>query len=428
MKNRILSFVLALVMVLALVPVAAIGSSAEEAKDITVSAGHVTVAPGETALLPLYVEMSTTLGYQGISNFQIAFDLDEGASIGSANVFYVTTGAAYGTANTAEKFVGCSADSGSEGFIATAASVTARGGALVCLVAIDVAETVAEGTVLTVAPSVLTDLQLCSYVDGSKSSAETKNEGYAVEFVAGTVTVATVEETYAPANADEVDFYAIPEFVDGAKVTSISKNGVQGGTYGTLYVPASIVDVAKKSCTGEVTDALILKNTDAFDGYDLIVDMAEKATIYYHKLANGGDTMYDTIIEDGYENDLVNILGGGAVVTGNDVTVYGSIRVDDLAYDDVTVVVEIGGKTFEKTFSCVFTTLTHNGRAVVSNNDDAIELGAADGEGVYLFGLTITGVPAGEYDAVVSIYGTTAASNGSPVVVCNDATTVKVTV
>lgn len=431
MKNRILSFVLALVMVLALVPVAAIGSSAEAEKTLDISLGHVTVAPGETVLLPLYAELSTGDGYQGISFWQFVFDYEDVATMDGANsIFSVTAGTPTKAVNNAQKLAANTSDSGALAHCAPIAEATAKGGALLALLAFTVDASVAEGTVLQVAPAAIDEFALASY---DEAGAVTRCEdmeaaGFAVNFIPGTITVATVGETAAPANEDEVDFYSIPEYVDGDKVTSIIKDQLQAGTYGTLYVPASIVEVAKKSCTGEVTDALIFKNTEAFDGYDIIADMAEEATIYFHRLANGTDTMYDTIVDDGYENTLVNILGGGATVKEGALTVYGTIRVEDLAYEKVIVEAVIGDRVFESEFTCVYTTLTNGGKAVVSTNAGVVEAGAADGEGVYVFGLTITGVPAGEYDVVVNVYGLTASSSGSPVYVVNDATTVKVTV
>lgn len=431
MKNRILSFVLALVMVLALVPVAAIGSSAEAEKTLDISLGHVTVAPGETVLLPMYAELSTDGGFQGISYWQLKFDYESSATLQSATTkFFVTAGSSYGTTNNTTKEAGITADSGALAHCAPMAEATAKGGALLALLSFTVDASVEEGTVLEVAPVDIVNFCLGSYDEaGAVTRGEVEAEGYAVNFIPGTITVATVGETAAPANEDEVDFYSIPEYVEGDKVTSIIKDQAQAGTYGTLYVPASIVEVAKKSCSGEVTDALIFKNTDAFDGYDIIADMAtEEATIYFHRLANGTDSMYDTIVDDGYENTLVNILGGGATVKEGALTVYGTIRVEDLAYEKVVVEAVIGDRVFESEFTCVYTTLTNGGKAVVSTNAGVVEAGAADGEGVYVFGLTITGVPAGEYDVVVNVYGLTASSSGSPVYVVNDATTVKVTV
>jgi hypothetical protein len=138
------------------------------------------------------------------------------------------------------------------------------------------------------------------------------------------------------------------------------------------------------------------------------------------------------VVNNGNEVGRVSVVAGERKDTAGEVGAAhrSGLHLAELrhTHDDVTVEVVIGGKTFTADFTSVYTTLTHNGKAVVSTNSEAVANGAADGEGVYLFGLTITGVPAGEYDAVVSIYGTTAASNGSPVVVCNDATTVKVTV
>ena len=437
MKNRILSFVLALVMVLALVPVAAIGSSAEAEKTLDISLGHVTVAPGETVLLPLYAELSTDGGFQGISYWQLKFDYESSATLQSATTkFFVTAGSSYGTTNNTTKEAGITADSGALAHCAPMAEATAKGGALLALLSFTVDASVAEGTVLEVAPVDIVNFCLGSYSEaGAVTRGEVEAEGYAVNFIPGTITVATVGETAAPANEDEVDFYAVPEYVEGDKVTSIIKDQVQAGTYGTYYVPASITSVAARSVKGIVKNALIFKNTEAFDGHDKLVEMVYAGqdedydpAIYFHRLANGTDTMYDALVDLDTGADLINILGGGATVKEGALTVYGTIRVEDLAYEKVIVEAVIGDRVFESEFTCVYTTLTNGGKAVVSTNAGVVEAGAADGEGVYVFGLTITGVPAGEYDVVVNVYGLTASSTGSPVYVANDATTVKVTV
>ena len=434
MKNRILSFALALVMVLALVPAAVVSSAAEDHGAINVTMGTVTGAPGDEVLVPVYVQVEDMQGAEGLVNFQARFDIPAGLTLTVNSEVSVTNGAPAKFTNVADSIFGFSADPSFNAFVAPASAVSAKGGVAILYLAVEIGADVADGTVLPITVTGLDSMKLGTYTapktldDFGIVTSQVVADGYTANYVAGSVTVSTAGITDAPANDEEVDFYAIPEYVDGAKVTSISKNGVQGGTYGTLYVPASVVYVVKKSCTGEVTDALILKNTDAFDGYDLIVDMAEEATIYYHKLANGTDTMYDTIIEDDYENELVNILGGGVVVNDNNVTAYGTIRVEDLAYDYVTVEVVIGDRTFTEDFTTVATTLTLDGKAVVSTSAGAVELGAADGEGVYVFGLTVTGVPAGTYDVAVNVYGSTASSNGTSVLVCADAFTTSVTV
>ena len=79
MKNRILSFVLAVVMVFAMVPAFAIGASAAgEKMNLQLSLSDFTVtAAGETAYVDLYASVESLMGNDGICNFQVYFDLPE---------------------------------------------------------------------------------------------------------------------------------------------------------------------------------------------------------------------------------------------------------------------------------------------------------------------------------------------------------------
>ncbi|MBQ8399381.1 MAG: hypothetical protein IJX08_05355, partial [Clostridia bacterium] len=146
MKNRILSFVLAVVMVLALVPATVLASSAAQ-NDVTVTMGNGTAVPGGLAYLGVFVSDTSVGDYDGICNLQVKFTLPEGITVVEDKTecsWYVTGAEPSWFTNVSAAQAAGTADAGE--FIATAAALEAKGGAYVATLAFEVADTVVAGT------------------------------------------------------------------------------------------------------------------------------------------------------------------------------------------------------------------------------------------------------------------------------------------
>ncbi len=401
MKKRILSFVLAVVMVLAMVPVAAIGASAEGGMGIEFSLSNYTVTPGGTAYVDLYASVEDMLGYDGICNFQVYFTLPEGVSICQDGHTYYNVGVkpVAGTVNVGDAMI-CGSAYGDLGeYIATAEQLTAKGGALLATVAfsVPVAE---EGTVYDITVANVSDFNL------RKTEGETQND------------VKTAEADLAAA-------------VKGTgKVTiGTATVGEATTTDGVVYFPASISAFAAADAAKYNGDSYVVKNTAPSDVSMFLIKQYTTPgfTVYCHKRANGVDTAATQIAATGAT--VKNILSAGAVVDGQTVTFYGNIVVDDVQYEDVCVEAKFtytnGGDTVTKTFTSkatkyVYTTLTNDGAPVVSTNEEFANAAGAFVDGSYLFGAVVNGVPAGATFEVTA-YGRTWDANGNLIYVCSDA-------
>lgn len=439
MKKRILSFVLAVVMVLAMVPVAAIGASAEGGMGIEFSLSNYTVTPGGTAYVDLYASVEDMLGYDGICNFQVYFTLPEGVSICQDGHTYYNVGVkpVAGTVNVGDAMI-CGSAYGDLGeYIATAEQLTAKGGALLATVAFSV-PAAAEGTVYDITVANVSDFNLRKTEGETQNDVKTSEADLAAAVKGtGKVTVQTVEDVVAEGYEGAGESYTIPYGTD-----SLTKDGKLTGSFDTLIIPATVSSASKNALQGATFAGVALKNTQyttLLAGVSALVEGGKVDTIYYHKRANGVDTTKDTVIsaiaaleeenEEEYDVAVKNILSAGAVVDGQTVTFYGNIVVDDVQYEDVCVEAKFtytnGGDTVTKTFTSkatkyVYTTLTNDGAPVVSTNEEFANAAGAFVDGSYLFGAVVNGVPAGATFEVTA-YGRTKDANGNLIYVCSDA-------
>ncbi len=453
MKNRILSFVLALVMVLALVPATVLTSSATGDEKITFTFGNVTVTPGEVAGLDLYVEASSLpAGHTGLVDYEFFFESSEGLSPLPAPAkdgqeekqgFITADGSltTNGYMNESTKKMGVT---GGTARVATAEAMTAKGGAYLGTIKFTVAEDVEPGTTLTV---VGTALVTASYKHETNAETTKISADAEVSFKAGTITVVGEKnEGAADAVVGTGESVTIPSTnAQGQTVTSITNNIM--GAFDTIYVPARIESIGMMSMMNAEPKNLVLKSTDydavALQGVSLMGNMLVSkqvtATVYYHKRANETDTTYDTIktMAGIVPKNILDTTGAAPVVVGNSVSVYGAIEVDDRDYNYVTVEVSFyqNGTLIKKIESdeqtCVYTTLKYGTDVLVGTTDpDKIDdaTGIVANDGTYLTGLTVTNVPAGEYQVKVVVYGSTNDVNGTPIIVCSDATEYTVTV
>ena len=401
MKNRILSFVLAVVMVLAMVPVAAIGASAEGGMGIEFSLSNYTVTPGGTAYVDLYASVEDMLGYDGICNFQVYFTLPEGVSICQDGHTYYNVGVkpVAGTVNVGDAMI-CGSAYGDLGeYIATAEQLTAKGGALLATVAFSVPEA-EEGTVYDITVANVSDFNL------RKTEGETQND------------VKTAEADLAAA-------------VKGTgKVTvGTATVGEATTTDGVVYFPASISAFAAADVAKYNGNSYVVKNTAPSDVRMFLIKQYTTPgfTVYCHKRANGVDTAATQLATTGAT--VKNILSAGAIVDGETVTFYGNIVIEDAQYEDVCVEAKFtyvdGEETVTRTFTSkatkyVYTTLTNDGAPVVSTNEEFANAAGAFVDGSYLFGAVVNGVPAGATFEVTA-YGRTKDANGNLIYVCSDA-------
>lgn len=434
MKNRILSSVLAVLMVLSMVSVFSFGSSAEEAKGVTVTLGTTYATAGSTALVDVYLFAdSLPEGYTHLRDWQFVFKGADLVGDKGAHFIYGSNGNANCFVNTSRKAVGNSSDTGYN--CGTVDQITAMGGMKIASIAFTVpGDAVGE---IAVSIEKIEVLRL-EKKDESGYSYFSLVEG--AQTVDGKIIIVNSTTAPAEANDDTVDEYVIPSVTEsGDRVTSLTNESVISGTYESLTIPSSITSATKKSLqSATVSSSLILKNA----GYDTLPAGIEELldnggfTAYYHKKANGTDStraaLEQYIEENSCDVTLKNILSSTSdkKISGHTVSFVGGIVVNDLDYEDVTleVVFEQDGrvvKTFTSTVTTVYTTIT--GVASV----DQTTASAQDGftaVGKLITGMTVKNVPTGTYAVKVTVYGTTADFNGNPIVVCGDTVTINVVI
>ena len=445
MKNRILSFVLAVVMVFAMIPAVAIGSNAADGLGIKISLSNYTVAPGGTAYVDLYASVDNLAGNDGLCNFQVYFDLPEGVTIAESGytIYSEGTKGVYSTVNVNDNMIGGTADAGE--FLVTVDQLTAKGGALLATVAFNV--TGDEGAVYDIIATKVSDFAMRSEEGDTKPSDADLG---AAKFVGGKITVATVATGAADAYEGNGETYAIPSVnAAGQTVVKVNAAGKMTGSFDTLIVPVTATVFAYPAISAAQYNAIALKNTQyekMLAGISEGIKSGEISTLYYHKRTNSADTTVDTIKkgikaleQDYYDNygeeieynvALKNIMSAGAVVDGSTVTFYGNIVIEDVKYQDVFVeaVFTVDGEdrifTTEKdpeTNKYVYTTLT-SGETVLVTTDEAVSVaGGTYVDGAYLFGGVINNVPAEVLSTLrVTAYGRTWDANGNLIYVCSD--------
>ena len=395
MKNRILSFVLAVVMVFAMIPAVAIGSNAADGLGIKISLSNYTVAPGGTAYVDLYASVDNLAGNDGLCNFQVYFDLPEGVTIAESGYTIYCEGVKtpQSTVNVKDGMIAATADAGE--YLVMLDQLTAKGGALLATVAFNV--TGAEGTVYDIIATKVTDFAMRSEAGDTKPSAA---DLAAAEFVGGKITVGT------PATGEIVE------------------------TNGVVYFPASISAFAAADAAKYNGNSYVVKNTAPSDVSMFLIKQYTTPgfTVYCHKRTNRADTAATQIAAIGAT--VKNIMSAGAVVDGSTVTFYGNIVVEDVKYQDVFVeaVFTVDGEdrifTTEKdpeTNKYVYTTLTSGETVLVTTDEAVAEAGGTYVDGAYLFGGVINNVPAEVLSTLrVTAYGRTWDANGNLIYVCSD--------
>ncbi|MBQ9467532.1 MAG: hypothetical protein IJU52_00820 [Clostridia bacterium] len=424
MKTRILSLVLAVIMVVSMAAVFSVSSSAEDEFGVTVTLGNAYVTPDDTvAYLDVYVSADALPeGYDHLRNWEFVF---EGANVTEGSKFYVSGDNAFGFTNTESNTIGNSANSGYN--VGTLAQVTSRGGWKIASIAFAVSG--AAGDEIDVSIATVNALSAEKVIVGGGEEGKDAYEQYKLAekatVAAGKIYVVEAAAAEAVVGAGE-DLY-VPAFVDGKKVTIDADTYT--GEFGDVYIAAPITDAFVEVFEADAEN-YVIKNPDFED----ITDLADGNGVYYHKKANGATPIVDAY--DGlsakqkkkvtfFENILA--VKDGAAVAGDEVTFVAGLNVKDLWYDDLTIVVEIAetGKVYEASVKKVYTTL--NGIASV-DADTATADGIDAVDMAYINGLTLFGVPAGTFTANVTLFGTTDDVSGTPIVVCSDTAVIPFTV
>ena len=240
------------------------------------------------------------------------------------------------------------------------------------------------------------------------------------------------------------DYVVSATNASGKVVTSLLNadgDSVLTGEFGYITVPATVATAEGVDYTDGIAGAIVKNPYDTTAAGAVAAMGASKtpAVLYFHKSADGVG-----LVEAGYEElsnankkkiTMKNILAAGVseVRDAGRVTVYGNITVDDLDYEKLIVSATFTSgdvsKTIESEHTVVYTTLRNNNKVVASVNAGMAE-GASQTaiDGTYLCGMTVTGIPAGEYEVAVTVYGLVPGVAGFTYNVCSETVTTTVTV
>ena len=433
--KKFLSMILATLMVLSLATVFTVASSATEGlTGLTVTMGTTYAEAGSTAYVDLYISAdSLPAAYARLRDWQFAF---EGAQVGKEPIYNVikdgAAGLAYAFVNEGTNTIGCTTDVGD--YVASAAQITCPGGMYIASIQFIVPEDATGSIEISVAAVNAIDFEDTDVNQYAEKDAE-------VTFVSGQIIIVdSVKGTSADVEGEGQD-YIVPDFDGNIRITSmLNEDGDPAliGEFGTLTIPASILDLADGLDEVEAATAVILKSTSLEDGDAKAVaslgDKNDPLPVYILKRANGIDTTADAFASLSNTNkakvDVRYLLQAVNAVSVDGSSVYftGAIAADDLGFDSITLSITFveEGKTFAAPVDIVYTTVTD---CASVDEDTATMQGITYAEGMaYLTGAVVNGVPSGNYTVELTVYGTTADKGGNTVVVCGETITVSVTV
>ena len=299
MKTRILSLVLAVIMVVSLAAVFSVASSADE-MGITVTVGTTYAAAGSDASVDFYISAKALPEtHHHLRNWQFELNTElevvEKSEYGAEELpIYVSAGAANWFANKSTKNVGNSSDTGAD--VGTATQLQYRGGWKVASLKFEVPEGAAPGTEYAIDVASVVNL-VFEGSDHSKESQVDEKANANLAFVPGKVIVVSSVDGIVPAVAGEGEDYAIESLVDDVYYTKATKANKLTGEFGTLVIPASVTSIAGAAINSATIDKIVLKGTyydKAFVGP--LVEKADTA-VYYHKRANQADTTYASLAD-----------------------------------------------------------------------------------------------------------------------------------
>jgi len=433
--KKLLSMILAIVMVASLVTVFAVSSSAEytQPTDLTVTLGTAYATAGSTAWVDIYVS-AKALDAQGsmLRDWQFVFS---GANVHEAGageskpytVLCYPEGSDYGFVNYGKNQIGNTTDSNA--YAAESAQVLSKGGVRIASVQFDVPEGSSGEIEVTVS-----NVDVMHFQDTALTQFDVQPD---VQIVPGKIVVVEtadgVSEDYEGAGED----YVVPVSNESGRITSmLNADGdpVYTGEFGTLVIPAEIVDFGDGIEDIDSIEALVLHST-ALERADATAaagkgSSSNKLPVYILDRPNGLGTTADAFDSLSSSNkkkvDVQYLLQPvGFTVDGNVATFIAGIAVNDTEFDDVAVGIKFveAGRTFCTDTTSVCYTVAKDGTVFGTTNADTLAAaeGAVDATAfAYITGASVKGIPAGSYTVEVTFYATTDDVNGNPIVVCGN--------
>jgi len=431
MKTRVLSLVLALIMVVSMAAVFSVSSSAEDAK-INVVVGTAYAAPGTTATVEIFVsatELDET--YAQLRNWQFTFS---GLALSGAEDLkpYVSGKLPSGTENLTNNEAMNSSDAGEN--CGTAEQVLTRGGWCIGTIGFTVPEDAEVGAEIELT---ITKVTALSFETAELVATDERDN---VGIVPGKVVVVSSDEGVADEVVGAGEKYVIPTINAASEyVFDIGEN--VSGEFDTLTIPASVTETFKlgrKTTKFDNITALtnlVLKGADIDEGeLDYIFTLAENASedginVFYHqKATKDGTTAAALEALEGEDKEFLNpqnILKAEAQAfpTATGIAFVGGLTVADFDYEGgLTIVIEAAGKVKEYTSKNIYKTV--KGVASV-DPEKAAAANVPVLEGFeYIFAVNVKGMPSDVGEVKVTVYAYTPDALGTPICVCSDTVTI----
>ena len=432
--KKLLSMILAIVMVASLAAVFAVNANATDGvSGLTVTLGTAYAEAGTTAWVDVYVKATALPAeYTMLRDWQFIF---EGATVHEAgageeksySVLCYPEGSDYGFVNYGKNQIGNTTDSAAH--CAEAAQVLCKGGVRIASVLFDVP----AGSTGEIAVTVGT-VDVMHFQNDTLTQFDVQPD---VTVVAGKIVVVETANGVSAEYEGAGEDYVVPTTSTNGRITSmLNADGdpVFTGEFGTLVVPAAIVDVGDGIEEIESIGAIVLKSTTLERADATAVagkgSSSNKLPVFILDRPNGLATTPDAFDSISSSNkkkvDVQYLLQPvGFSVEGNVATFIGGIAAEDTDFYDVAVEIKFAaqGRTFCTDTTKICYTVAANGTVFATTNADtlAAAAGAIDATAfAYISGASIKGMPAGDYTAEVTFYATTDDANGTPIVVCGN--------
>ncbi len=431
MKNRFVSLFLMFVMVFSAVAVFSLGSFSEnDPAGVTVSVGSTYAVRGGTAILDIYVSAEQLPAtYDHLNDWTISFSGAQLKAVGSE--FYVSGGNAFSSVydNTAACVAG-------ENFnIGTSDQILSMGGMKIASLAFEVPED-APSRISVSVDEVLAlrfakkdwkrNLDDPDDTTGLYSVAET------VQTVSGTIYVESSVTGSPDPHVGTGEDYEIPMYNSkGERINNLGENLITG-TYRTLLIPAEVVEISENALSSATVAGLILKNSQYTELPAGIQEVIRRGnlTVYYQRNANGTDTTKDVLEKFISEENLQNVelknnlmVHDECKVDGNRVSFIGGVTSEDSFFSKF--IMEVYFPEHDRMFTAeyeIFYRTLKDVASVIPEIAEESNLLLVDMS--HIVGLTVTGMPDGQYTAVVTIYGISLDAGGNRVAVCSDSVTI----
>ena len=424
--KRTLSFLLALVLTLALAAVFPAFSAGEERSEgLTVTLGNAYAQPGGTAFIEIFVSAgSLPEGYERLRDWQFSFS---GAAVTTQNTYFTSDNSTgvYPFVNQSNNQIGATTAVGV--YFASRGQVLCKGGAHIATIGFAVPED-ARGEISVYIAAV----ESLSFEN--EDLAHYSAVGGEITLASGKITVvSSISGTTAPCKGEGEDL-CLPSFAENGTVRITSMLDGKGdpaltGSFGVLTVPAGITDLADGLDGIDALTGVILRSTSLDkDAAKAVAGKGSaekplKAYILYRP--NGSDTTA-AAFEELSASDRAKVQVGGLLsVFGQAIReesgalcFVGGLAAEDLAFDALTLEVTFDGeRTFVSEQNRLYKTLT----GVISVDEEtAGQNGVAYADGFFaLTGVRITGVPRGQHKVSVTVYAASENVNGNSITVCS---------